>query len=207
LRIAWLVVGLVGCGPRICGGTSFDIGGAGDPNLMRWDADPTTPEMDTVEKCGTLYGAFGERRTDIGVTSVVFDPNTAKGSIDADGDLAIYLLPVANVYFLTEHLAVGASLEMSSLAGGGLHHPNGQAGDTYNTYALSDGTLDVVDQRTARDANDPVFGDDHPEEWRLSWHLEYGGTEIWDGEDWVEITDSASNYGDLPYYPPDYSPS
>lgn len=212
LSATLLAAVLPGCLPGECGTASYVVA-APDPALTQWDADPATPEFDAIERCGMNYGTFGLRAVAKGLTSLVFDANPADGGSDAKSDMNFYLLSSAMVYLRTDHVAPGAVVDVSMLNGAGLHHPNGQGSDLYQTYPFLSGQLTFGEQGHHPDEGDPVFGDVHPEKWEVTWHLEFGDPqsggvfETWDGTDDVGIIDdSAADIGDIAYPPPDWTP-
>lgn len=190
---------LMACNP-VCGTAEFTIGGTGAA-LFDVDSDG---DADLTERCGVLGGSFGFRRLDHGLSQLLLDAGTdANGRIDFA--ISTYVLPVADVWFLSSHLAPGTTLGPEALAGSGIHIPGGEPSDLYSVFPYSGGTLEVLDTRTSKDANKIWQEDEDPVDWRLSWDLEFGdGAQRWVGEDWVQFT-NGSDIGDPGAFPPDYT--
>jgi len=196
---------LAGCGSSVCGTADYTLlYGGGDAALL-WDED-ADGTADLTEKCGPVSGSFGLRRGDLAVTEVFFDPAPYGNDFEEALSVSTYLLPAGSLTFLTEHLEEGAVIGMGSLAGSGLHHLGGTAGETYATYGLLDAEITVVDG--PRKSNGTVAEMSNAEQWRLAWRVEFGDTQsqqvlqTWDAEDWVEVSDG-TEIGDLVNVPPD----
>lgn len=195
---------LLGCTP-VCGTADFAIRGTGQ-ELFDVDGDGTA---DLTERCGTLYGTFGLRRADLGLTQVLLSADTdASGALDFE--ITTYVLPASDLWLRTEHLVVGTVLGMESLNGAGLHVPEGEPSALYEVFPLIDATLEVTGQRKVGGTTAKVLADDDPEEWRLRWEVTYGYSaaevaQTWVGEDWVQVADTVE-IGEVLFPPPDWSP-
>lgn len=187
-----LLLHLLGC-VGACGEVDLVIGGMG-AELYDTDGDGRT---DLTERCGT-DGAFAKRYTS-GATELVL---TAYGPNGAN-DFAIdtWILPVANVSWVTDVMVEGMVLPIEQLAGSGLHEVdgNGLLG-SYSVFPLARGSVTFHERRDARGAGVSVLESDEPEDWRMSWELAYGSNEDqrWSGEDWVRVTNGVGTPIDEP---------
>ncbi len=154
------------------------------------------------EICGTDYGAFAGVRTDLGLVILNLDANVPSTDLKQDLALSRVVLPAASVVFWSAHLKPGTSLSGKQLAGGGLHKQSEAA--LYQTYALTTGTLTVVEGPRNHQAEiDPA---QWTEEWHLKWSLEYGsGAESWSGDDWVKFSPT-SPIGSPAFFPSEPKP-
>lgn len=195
---SWLL--LAACRP-VCGTTQVTTGGTG---AAKFDVDGDG-YADLTERCGTLAGAFGSRRVDYGLGQLILSGDSdAEGRIDFE--LSTYVLAVADVWFLLDHLQPGTTIGLESLAGSGIHLPTGEFVDLYTVFPLSGGTVTVLDRRPTRGTAAKVAVETaDPEDIRLSWDLEFGGgAQHWQGEDWVQFDTDASGIGQPSAFPPDY---
>lgn len=206
LRLIGVSLALVlatGCGGGNCGEAHYTT--AGDA-LALFDEDGDGVTADLREACGIDNGSFGFRRTDVGLTMLLFEPSPLSASFEDQLELDNTLLPSSTVTFLTSHLEAGATLTMDNLGGSGLHHLGGMSSDLYTTFKLLDGTVDVVDG--PRKSKDHFAEMDHTEEWRFHWTLEIGDPQsslvyqTWDAEDWISIRDG-TEIGEPIDVPPD----
>jgi hypothetical protein len=194
---------LSACTPAVCGTAEYVFvypGGGGE--MFDTDGDG---DADLVEHCGVDAGMFGYSRDDYGLTELTLSPDTPEDTIESTGDMSAYILPGASVAFLTSHLTVGTSIGMEALAGSGLHKLGGTETETYATYDLLDGTLEVLDG--PRESTDPVY--EGYASWQLRWNFTFGdpmnGMELqmWDAEDWVQLG-PGSTIGEPLDLPPDW---
>lgn len=194
---------LTACAPGVCGSAEYVLLYAGGEAAV-FDTDGDG-DADLVEHCGVDLGVYGYSRADYGLTELLLSPDTPADTIESHSDMTLTLLPSGSIAFLTAHLAAGTSFGMEALAGTGLHKLGGTAGETYATYDLLDGTVDILDGPRA--STGTVY--EGSEEWQLRWRLTFGdpmnGTELqrWDAEDWVRIG-PGSTIGEPVDLPPDF---
>jgi hypothetical protein len=193
------------CAPSVCGTAEHVFvypGGEGE----QFDTD-ADGDADLVEHCGVDAGMFGYTRDDFGITELTLSPDAPPDTIEANGAMSTYILPAASVALLTSHFVVGEVVGIEGLAGSGLHKLGGTAGETYATYDLLDGALEVLDG--PKESTDPVY--EGYASWKLRWQFTFGdpmnGMELqrWDAEDWVQIG-PGDTIGDPLDLPPDWSP-
>ena len=193
------------CGPRPCGDAGYVT--AGDA-LALWDVAGDGLTADLVERCGPDWGTYGLRRTDLGLTTLLLEPDPADFDFEASLEVSTYLLPSATLSFLTEHLAVGTVLGMESLGGTGLSKLHGTIDPGYTTYGLLDARVEVIEGPKV--AKDTVGASAHEETWTLAWSAQLGDVQTgqvlqtWDAEDRVTIGDG-TEIGDPLGPPPDWS--
>ena len=198
LRAVVLVTMLSACDPGVCGHVAI-AGVATNPEIEQYRQPDGT--IGLVELCGTDYGAFALSRENIQMTTLTFDPDVEGG--DDDAAVTGIVLPAASVVFWNAHLVKGNTITIRELAGSGLHKSS--EGDTYTLYALSAGTITVLDGPNNRDTT-TFDGEMHfTEEWKLRWSLDYGVAQHWEGEDTVKRSDGTTA-GTPPFYPPDPKP-
>ncbi len=194
---------LVACAPGVCGTAEYVLLYAGGEGAV-FDTD-ADGDVDLVEHCGVDLGVYGYSRADYGVTELILSPDTPEDSIESHSDMSLYLLPSGSIVFRTAHLVAGTTIGMEALAGTGLHKLGGTAGETYATYDLLDGELEVVGG--PRPSTDTIY--EGYDEWDLRWRLTFGdsmnGVELqrWDAEDKVRIG-PGSTIGAPVDLPPDY---
>lgn len=197
----WLVW-LWGCGID-CGEATFVTGGDA---LAMWDIDGDAATADLIERCGATWGTYGLRRNDVGLTSLLLAPNVPSGKFSEDLEVASLLLPGAEIAFLTEHLAAGATITPEQIGGYGLSKLHGTIEPGYVTYGLLEASITVLD------GPKPVpgaFEEDQAERWELQWDVVLGdvalGTALqeWHASDVVDISNGIE-IGDPAAFPPDW---
>src|SRR4051812_12306534 len=138
LRRMVLLGALSACDPGVCGDV-YISGVAANPEIEKYrEADG---RLRLAERCSTDYGAFAEDRVDLGITIITL------GADDPDGgdgyEISGIVLPFASVAFWDAHLVKGATIPIAQLGGSGIHKPSD--GDTFQTYALTGGSITVLD--------------------------------------------------------------
>jgi hypothetical protein len=197
-RATVVLIALTACDPGVCGDV-YISGVVMNPELEQYRQPDG--RLKFAERCSIDYGALAEERTDLGMTTIAFSADDPDGG---DGyAISGIVLPFASVAFWDAHLTKGATIPIQQLGGSGLHKASD--GDTYQLYALTGGTITVLDG--PNDHETTTFdGDTHfTETWQLRWSLDYGAHQHWDGEDTVKRTDAPS-VGTPAIYPPDPKP-
>jgi hypothetical protein len=198
--LACLALATSSCAPGECGKVSIKgVEMNADIEKFR-NADGT---IGLYELCGTEYGVFASNRGDLKITTLLLDANVRDTELSDDLRINGVILPAGSIAFWDAHLVPGTTLTTAQLAGSGLHKQSESA--IYQTYALSSGTLTVVEGPRNRKVDD--FGDhEWTEEWHLKWDLEFGnGMQRWTGDDWVEHS-SGTEIGTPAFTPPDPMP-
>lgn len=192
-----LILLLSACNP-VCGDIQLTTAADG-AELFDIDGDGLT---DLTEACGTLSGAYGNRRPDLGWTQIILSAD-ADQSGEIRFDTTTYVLGVAEVWFLTEHLQIGEVMTLDNLAGSGLHKPHGTAGTGYTVFELSAAEIEVLDQRKSDRVVRDLYEEDNPLDYLLRWDVQYGeGAQSWNGHDWVQVMDTSDRL-EPAFRPPD----
>lgn len=167
-----LIALLAGCYPA-CGEYTVLTGMEAVIGDESWDYD----RSDYFESCGADFGAFGSFAMDHdeGVGNLVMIPDHRNMEVSTHVCPSLYY----HLFFDNQSLVVGQELDL--LEGeAGIHAVVGTG--------LTQGTVEVVDEREA-DAECAPFRE---QDFKLRWKLEYGSeaTGTWltaTGEDWVGI--------------------
>lgn len=191
-----LILLLAACSP-VCGSVNLSTAATG-AELFDTDGDGFT---DLTEVCGEDAGSYGLVRPDLGWAQMIL---SADGDPDGKIDFAIttYVLGVADLWFLEEHLVVGNTITADQLAGSGIHQAHGTADLSYLVYAYTTGSIEVLDERQPDRITRDLFEEDNPREYLLRWDVAFSGEQFWTGEDWVQFMDS-SDRSDPVHTPPD----
>jgi hypothetical protein len=182
---------LAGCVPSDCGYDSYWVGGDSYVQLQ--------------QECSSIGGSFGFHFANAPVSTILFEGTT--GDVGSDVGLILDLTPATRLFFRTDHLEVGTRLDMTQLAGTGLHDPSA-SGALPVEAPLVYGVVEVLAGPRTRDGND---------EYRLSWNLTYGelaephaqGFQRHVGETWIDfgISPTSWNPGEAGQVaPPDLEP-
>jgi hypothetical protein len=176
--------------------------------LARWDTDGDGQYADLIERCGPLYGTFGLRRHDLGVTTLLPSPNVPSGDFSEDLETGTLLLPASTLTFYTEHLVEGNTIRVDQIGGTGLHKLHGTAAPDYSVYWLFEAEIRVLEGPKV--VRGTVAESTGAERWRLAWKATFGDIangwvlQTWEAEDVVEISDG-TEIGDETAYPPDWT--
>jgi hypothetical protein len=199
MRHLWLALALGGCGYAPCGTVEYWSAAVDD----RFDKDGDQ-YLDLEEACGADYGSFGAYFPDVGWAQLLFD--SSQWDLGDASDLNYDYLPITELVFKTDHLAIGEVMTNDHIGGYGFHKPAGSFDSPTTSWPLTSARIEVLAGPRETD-----FGG---ESWRLDWEIVIGtpdaqaprGYQILRGKDWVPFEDALWTWdapGHAGIFPPD----